>query len=532
MAHETGHNFGCAHDDEVRPSVKGFVMQNSAPLSATRFSRLADFGGTHYSSSLMIKEFILKRSNCMLGYILTSQCGEVQNLDLQYVPGADSSYISWKETESVFIRLKEQVNTGYNVIWEKEFSGNKLAIGGLKSCQQYELEISKVCGSDKGETISLQLRIPSVFPVSIDTLLHTALYDLRLKLNGNNQLSPTTKIVIDNAETRFQWKASKNEITVLDLVSDGRKHKLEIKDTLLGIPCHFKTSYIAPDSRKHASVLLKEDLNDCKFPAGWKDSVVKQIATPAFNFFKWNVAPKSVPNTFFQVGSFDSSCFLFYQANLNPMGCCGARFLMSPKIDVTAYKDISFSFDYLLKTFKEENKGTAYFRVEVFNGNQWIKIFEKSNDIPRPLFPFWINIWDSIPQRVQLSLDAYKNKDLQLRFNIDDGFMYNDQNRLQVLQYFIGLDNIKVDGIKIEEPAPAFTIAPNPVRDVIRIHFAKPFTGVLQYKIIDIKGRLVDKGTTQNYRIALRNMSYGLYFLQLYNGKVKIGPPKKFLFQN
>jgi hypothetical protein len=91
------------------------------------------------------------------------------------------------------------------------------------------------------------------------------------------------------------------------------------------------------------------------------------------------------------------------------------------------------------------------------------------------------------------------------------------------------LDNIKIDGIKETEPAPSFTIAPNPIRDMIRIHFQKPYTGKLSYALYDITGRLIETGSVNSYRISTRSVSAGMYLLHLYNNSTKVGIPTKLI---
>jgi len=522
MAHETGHNLGCAHDDEVKSSVKGFVMQNSAPLSASRFSRLTDFGGTNYSSNLRIKQVVQQRLACIKG-CSTAGCEEVKEIAIRYPATSDSVYIDWKENGKVWVRLKEEKSNTYLTVWEKEMSGNSLAIGELKTCQNYELEVSRLCAGGNGKLSTLRFRTSGILLHKLDILPHTALYDLRLRLYKGSRISNTTKLLIDNVERKFYWNERKGELTVFDLTSDNRIHKLEVKDTLSGIPCHYLNRYTAPDGRKNTTVLLKEDFNDCVLPANWKDSVTRQI-TWNFNYFRWHVSKNPLPNSLYQMGSFDSTCFLFYMPYSQTNGCCGGRALISPVINTLGYKDLTLSFDYVLKTYMAMGSAKTYFKVEVFDGSKWNLLMEKTNDQPQPRNPYFNNVWDSIPDRVQFPIDAYKNKAMQIRFSFDDSYSINSGNH-----FYLGMDNIRIDGIRETENISIFTIAPNPVRDYIRIQFNKPYSGDLQYELHDLAGRMIESGKVSNYRINTHPVGAGIYLLKLYNNNIQIGDVSKLL---
>ena len=69
-------------------------------------------------------------------------------------------------------------------------------------------------------------------------------------------------------------------------------------------------------------------------------------------------------------------------------------------------------------------------------------------------------------------------------------------------------------------------VYPNPAKNEVYIQFSFQPIPNLSYRIIDMSGRVTDKGTLNNYRLDLKKFSSGIYIIQLYD-KGKIISTKK-----
>jgi Secretion system C-terminal sorting domain len=74
-----------------------------------------------------------------------------------------------------------------------------------------------------------------------------------------------------------------------------------------------------------------------------------------------------------------------------------------------------------------------------------------------------------------------------------------------------------------------FIVYPNPSREEVLIQFSQPRFSDLRYDLIDANGRRVNKGSLNNYRINLKRIGAGIYFIRNYENNRLIGKTNKII---
>jgi hypothetical protein len=515
VAHETGHLLGCRHDDEVKADVKGFIMQSSVPnpTMSTRFSTLADFGGLNHSSQKTIHDFINFRS--CLPDCQASSCDSVKNLKVAYFNSPDSLRLDWSEYGTYFIRYKVLDSANFDSNNIQEVTGYSLTIKHLKPCTLYFAEVQKKCSTSiYGQKTSLVLNTSSLSIAGSPVNLHGDKYDLQLNVNCRNCVLNNYAIKIDNEPRFIQDNNPLTQVTIKDLFADGARHRIDIvKDSSRA--CATTAFYQAPYYRSKSTKILSADFDNCVIPGGWKDTLLAKAMLSQPNA-SWLVSDKNSFSPSTLRGNFDSTCFLSYN-RYNSYGqlYSGTLNLISPTIDLSKYRDVKLHFDYNFLSYKTfDSKVTPAITVDIYDGSQWINIFKRSSDIAYPNVPLpRRNVWDSIPPRLFIDLENYKNKDLQLRIIADDGSLTSDSSGY----LFAAFDNMQIDGyLKDSTIQNNIIVYPNPTKRELFVKFGLQPVSNLSYRIIDMYGRIVKKGMLENYRIDLGNTIMGTYMLILF----------------
>jgi hypothetical protein len=505
VAHETGHALGCPHDFHV----SGFIMQNGANASCTRFSTLADQGGIANSSQQLIRNTILQDLNSYED-CSPNTCEEVKGIKMNSTASNDSITIRWNGNGKFLTKYKVDGSADYDLSNLKETSSDHLILKGLEPCNLYQFAVQRICPDGSLSKSSSIIINSSYFSTKAKPLnLHGDLFDLQLEVDCKHCSSDEYLINIDQKPFKIEANASTNKLILKDLFADGARHRIDVSKKDANT-CKSTTYFKAPYYRSNSKNILLASFDSCTMASGWRDSVIK--THPLFSLPRWNVGSPNFYTRSTSRGSFDSTCMIYYNSYTNAYR--GTLALISPVIDITPYKDtyLHFDFNFLSnRHLRGQEFGSLW--VEVYDGNAWNKIMEYThNDRPVGTQSFLKNIWDTIPQRVFINLDQYRNNALQIRFIVDDGL-----TRYNVIgNVFAAFDNIQVDGyLNDSEVTSNFIVFPNPSRNEIFLKFNQQPLPDINYSLLDLTGRIVRKGQLNNYRIDLKGLSAGMYFLNL-----------------
>jgi Reprolysin family propeptide. len=379
VAHEAGHALGCQHDNEVSPSVTGFFMNSSANLSATRFSRLSDFGGINYSSQLAMRNYIYQSpcfSDCA-----PVQCDTISGLKVSYYNSPDSIKLSWTGTGNFKVQYKVKDTVLYDAANTYTVTKNEIILRNLSACTLYTAQVQKVCSNATGRISSITFNSSpfNVTPVPLN--VRGDLYDVKLNLECKNCTAKDVVINIDYKPYSFVVTKFPSTVTIADLFADGARHRLDYNGDGVHGGCTLVKFYNAPYYRDNSIKIIDENFNDCNLPAGWKDSTLRTVSsntTQGWAAAKLARDKNGADGIFFIPGNFDSTCMIF-NFNYN-----GNHALITPPVNLGKYSNIYLSFDYkYMGLLLLGNPVKPYFKVQVFNGAAWEDVFELNQLVNR-----------------------------------------------------------------------------------------------------------------------------------------------------
>lgn len=227
------------------------------------------------------------------------------------------------------------------------------------------------------------------------------------------------------------------------------------------------------------------------------------------------------------MGNFDSTCYWRY----NSWGYSDRKSIAftSPYFDASQYYDVKLSFDYQYWVNPASLViDSAYVSAEVFDGDRWHPVFKKNrSDIfgPKRIYD-GIQVWDTLPPRLFANLDSFKSQVMQIKFIAELGT--NDS--ISGNPMFLALDNIRVDGYSLQElnEPLVYKAFPNPVQNEIFLNFSRPILTLPDFRIIDMSGKVVNRGKIRNDKISTNGLQCGIYILQVFDAGKLIGKPFKF----
>jgi hypothetical protein len=519
IAHETGHIFKCPHDDDRKSDVRSFIMYSAATPNLTKFSTLADFGGIPYSSHQQIRNTILENLDCTND--CTSQlCEDVTGLQLTYLNAAGEVKLSWTGTGNFIARYKNNDSSRFETENIKEITGNTITLQNLEPCTLYRFEVQKKCSlSDTGRISSIIFNTSSLKISGHPINTRGDKYDLQLDPECLRCSQKKYFMKIDGKNYALRGDHNISPIVIPDLFADGARHRIDISMDSANKACKTVFFYTAPYYRSSSMKLLSADFNDCRMAAGWEDSLIAKASTTGPDAV-WFVGDNNFFTTRTARGNLDSSCFIYY-SNINFTQYHGALSLTSPVIDIAKYNDLKLHFDYNWLAYKfPQSAVVPSINFEVYDGNNWINIFKRDGGETYPASAAAIrNIWDSIPARIFVDLDKYKNANFKLRLIIDDGSIAFNRSAY----CFAAFDNIRIDGYNTATSSNYnVTAFPNPTREKLFFRFEPRSPENLKYKLVDAIGRVIKESSVDNYSVSLAGQPTGVYFILLYSNKTFI----------
>jgi Secretion system C-terminal sorting domain len=515
-AHELGHAFGCYHDNNVSPSVNSYIMYSSVNPAVSKLSSLTDFPGIlifgqPYSSKLAVGNVIRKLSPC-LSDCNNFTCAAIENLTVRNFTNGDSILVKWEGASTNYsIKVREKTNLNLPYIISGVTSEKSFVLKGLNRCSFYTVEVQNNCGTKSSltfSTSSIKVSEPKVMYERAD------LYDVEVNVGeAINFLQDSLRITVDHVTKWYKPTLLPQKIQLKNLFSDGARHRVDVYQGS-GANCRATVFYTAPYYRKDATILTNADFNDCKVPIGWKDSILYKgglnpfIYTPYWTFQKMYQRITVIPN-----GTIDSTCMIAYN-NESPgnKDCAGSILLSTNEIDISNYTNKILSFDYAY-SLRLNNNRRGVFKVEAFNGNNWIIIF---NAEPTKILSIAAanTFWDTMPTRKFISVDTFTNKDFKVRFVVDDSSFNNPAIR----SLFVALDNIKVDAYKFIKLSKGTNIKlfPNPAKNEIFVRTNFLDEQPIGYIIMDAAGKMIEHKPLLYDRINVERLASAMYFIQFY----------------
>jgi hypothetical protein len=535
-AHETGHSLGCSHDNEMLPGVTGFIMQASATVGAVRFSQLTDFGSLNYSSNLKIKDYInypyQTFFDCSIPY-----CENVTGIKLKNFSTTDSIEISWNNAGKFRVRYKLKDSINFNADNTFFVDGNKAIIRNLLPCTNYTFQIQQACsGGSFGAPASLTINTSPLKLTNFKAIhKRNDLYDLEAAIDGDDAVLVSSTLTLDHKPLEYSFSLSTHKLIIANLFEDGARHRIDITNAGNTAYCAGPFYYNAPYYRENSTEILAANFNNCSMPTNWKDSVISNPVPGGVDPF-WRISPESASSVIFEAGTYDSSCMI-YRTNTSGRQAngTGTLSLLSPVVNISGLQNVMLSFDYQFISYFEpySNASKSNFKVEVYNGTQWVNIFEPNVGEHYDQSRLYRKIMDTLPPRIFLPLDKYRTTKFQLRFISDEPSFPDSASIVRISPLFLALENIKIDGYDsvFNNLNNKFTIFPNPSGNEFFIKITPGIVTNMQYKIIDAVGKTIQKGELENYRLNIGKLSKATYFLLLYKNNGQYGQPLKFVKQ-
>ncbi|NII27066.1 T9SS type A sorting domain-containing protein [Pseudoflavitalea sp. X16] len=455
-AHETGHNLGCAHDDELSPAVRSFIMTSYLVRTATRFSRYSDFVGIPYEtgSAWNIKRTFEWGANACLHSNLCSidPCERVKGLTLETV-GTQAVRLSWQGTAPTYIvQYKVKDSAIFPVANTVEVTGTEITISGLRPCTPYEFLVKAKCDAS---TTSIPVIVPyQLSSFRIDSIVAgnaaNGRYDLSFHLHYLNSNADQLQVtaMVDGQQQRFDFSGASQRITLTGLRIDGRLLKrLHIYITDYG-PCYTAATFRAPVLSNDCTPLATTDFNDGKVPAGWISQVTRHFPLPyeakylaiGFNDRAGNGGP-------FPYGNIDSTRMTFYDFwNNGIQKQFGTYEIFSPVLDISNKTGVTLSFDYAyFRTVDRRSHVFACLKADVFDGHSWVNVWMVDSSQQYINYTGSEFFWHFIPPRITIGLDPYRNPQFQVRFTLIDGSKGTFTRGLDAA----ALDNILICGADV-----------------------------------------------------------------------------------
>jgi hypothetical protein len=427
-AHEAGHNLGCGHDVPSLLGGKSFIMTPSGLTSnVTRFSRWTDHSDTsRHGSHWAIKEYYRFSAQCYNNPCAVYSCGRVtEPVIMRY--DANTVRLQWKGTaQRYLVQYKVSDSASYSASNIFELTETEKTITGLLPCARYEFLIKAICDPvNSSPPVILGYQV-SGFSLDSITVLNAVngRYDLQFNLNflNSNNQSLAVEAQVGFEKRIFQFQGTQQQIVLRGWKLDGQS----LKKLLIRVPGYgdcYTYAIFRPPASSDCTPILSADFNNGSMPAGWTNNNTR--ATPISNMqLAIGLNDRTLMSwSEFPYGSIDSTRMAFFDYwNGGIQRQFGKYEIISPEIDITGKANTSLSFDYAYYRWpRRKDTSLSYLKVEVFDGNGWAKVFMIDSSRSYVNYTDSQFFWSSIPPRIKITLDKYRNTKFRLRFTLDDG---------------------------------------------------------------------------------------------------------------
>lgn len=293
-------------------------------------------------------------------------------------------------------------------------------------------------------------------------------YDLTLIVEHNGGGNSQSFIVTVNGNNYSQpWLTSPQTVIIPDLVADGTLANLVtiMADDGSDVGCSGSKTYDEPDANCNA-IVIQEDFDDCQEPNNWTQTSTNVLPPgaswpPGFEY-EWKFANANrafgVYNQVQNQGlTIDGTCMAVMDDNINSIPEYTGTVVMSSVVLPTSQFDIlNLEFDYNFHNNEDINGGgnsnTSFFRVEIFDGTNWVSIlFDNDDTCP------WFNVWQvSCTDHVNLDISSYANDNMRLRFTYGDG-------ETGAWAGMVAMDNLIVNGQILPSNCSNLELITNPI---------------------------------------------------------------------
>jgi hypothetical protein len=456
-SHEIGHNYNGFHNYEFGDACSGNVTRDPLIMDPTIFPNSVSWSNGTQNCALNTVNSINSRLSSIscLGSCTPIPCDKIENLTLTNI-SQNSLNANWDGNASNYrVRIREEGASSDMVNIMVNNSNYNHSGPSFELCNNYKIIVEEECSPNVYSAVE-----SAIFGTPYDTKftildarpsncqgVSSKTYTLEVILEHRGGGSSNQfRINVNGSPYFFNYGSSNSPQSVMieNLPADGQEGiQIQARDVSNnGIYCDDSFYFDAPNGNCDFKYTYKFD--NCKFPYEWNISSTNNTLFSVPYDWKVDDGDRVFQNydDFVNTGTsktINGTCMAYMDDDVSPsLQYTGTVYMTSRTFDLSVFMDASLEFDYNFHNFADgkSQQNNSAFSVEVFNGSNWVEIFEDSDDVCD-----WWNVWiDPCIDHVSLNLQSYLNSDLQVRFIYTDG---NDGKWTGM----IALDDIRITAI-------------------------------------------------------------------------------------
>jgi len=410
VSHEIGHILGSNHDDSIN-NIMSSSLNNTSEWT---------------SNTINIIQQSLSSSTCLTD-CSNRLCPKITDIQITE-KNSDELVIDWISDLTSTIHY-ELIHMGSKEIIASGFSDAQIIATNLFGCEEYELKLIVECDNGETNTYSKMISTSTDQDISISQIeiLNCNQDDFDLKLLLSHQLISEEDISVQIGDQEWPFRISQNtSFVIIDSLDNFGQKDAGITISTVGSfhnLCSSKTIYDMPEN--DCSIQWEENFDQGKLPDFWTlDNSNHDFFTSSYS---WKVDDSDREIANYNYGYHATNGATINGTNMMYMdddylafnSYTGTTSLLSPIIDLSQYRDVAISFDYIFHKFIEKGENESYFTIDVWSGDEWIQVFDAEQTSCS-----WFEIWEnhcSTSADIDLSSSSYSHSSFQMRFNYSDG---------------------------------------------------------------------------------------------------------------